>query len=120
MPAWGIVLRLTLLKKLFLKNTAGECQVEIINPLDHPKTPIFVRETETDYDKIVKYVPDLYKVGYEVSDATIPATLIETGYVIVLFEALREILAETSPNLIITTYPLYQAPLNAIFQLQKS
>ena len=106
-------------EKALLEKYGGECQVEIINPLDHPKTPSFVRETETDYDKIVKYVPDLYKVGYEVSDATIPATLIETGYVIVLFEALREILAETSPDLIITTYPLYQAPLNAIFQLQK-
>ena len=106
-------------EKALLEKYGGECQVEIINPLDHPKTPSFVRETETDYDKIVKYVPDLYKVGYEVSDATIPATLIETAYVIVLFEALREILAETSPDLIITTYPLYQAPINAIFQLGK-
>ena len=95
------------------------CQVEIINPLDHPKVPGFIRESESDYDKIVKYLPDLYQFGFDVSDANLPATLMETSYVLVLFEAMREILAKSSPDLVITTYPLYQAPVKAVFQLKK-
>ena len=106
-------------EKALLQKFGQDCETKIINPLDHPKTPGFVRETETDYDKIVKYLPDLYKLGYEVSDATLPATLIETGYIVVLYEALREILADTTPDLVITTYPLYQAPLQAVFQLTR-
>ena len=107
------------LQEAFLQEYDRECRVEIINPLDHPKTPGFIRETETDYDNIVKFVPDLYQVGYEVSDATVPSTLIEAGYIVVLFEALRDILADKTPDLVITTYPLYQAPLKAVLQLNK-
>ncbi len=107
------------LEQALLQKYGRDCQMEIINPLDHPKTPAFVRETETDYDKIVKFIPDLYQIGYEVSDATVPSTLIEAGYTVVLFEALQEILTDTSPDMVITTYPLYQAPLNAVLQLKK-
>lgn len=95
------------------------CQVEINNPLDHPKVPSFIRDSQSDYDKIVKHLPDLYKVGYEVSDASLPASLMEAGYIVVLYEAMREIIAEAAPDLVITTYPLYQAPLKAVFQLSE-
>lgn len=95
------------------------CEVEIINPLDHPKVPGFIREAESDYDKIVNRMPDLYQFGYDVSDANLPSTLMETSYVLVLFEAMREILTATSPDLVITTYPLFQAPVKAVFQLKK-
>lgn len=107
------------LQEALLQKYDQDCQVEIINPLDHPKTPGFLRETETDYDKIVKFIPDLYQVGYEVSDANVPSTLIEAGYIVVLFEALRDILADKTPDLVITTYPLYQAPLKAVLQLKR-
>lgn len=107
------------LQQALLQKYDQDCQVEIINPLDHPKTPGFVRETETDYDKIVKFIPDLYQIGYEVSDAAVPSTLIEAGYTVVLFEALRDILADTTPDMVITTYPLYQAPLKAVLELNK-
>ena len=50
----------------------GQCQVEIINPLDDPRTPFFLRDSQTDYDRIVREVPELYKLGYGVSGDTIP------------------------------------------------
>jgi 1,2-diacylglycerol 3-beta-galactosyltransferase len=106
-------------QKALLQRFGHFCEVKIINPLDHPKVPRFIRESESDYDKIVKRMPDLYQFGFDVSDANLPASLMENSYVLVLFESLREILAEASPDLVITTYPLYQAPVEVMFQLKK-
>ncbi len=33
------------------------CQVEIVNPLDDPRTPFFLRDSQADYDTIIKRAP---------------------------------------------------------------
>ncbi|MEJ5201228.1 MAG: hypothetical protein WHV66_03245, partial [Anaerolineales bacterium] len=43
------------------------CQVEIENPLEDKRTPAFLRETQSDYDRIVREMPDLYRVGFGAS-----------------------------------------------------
>jgi 1,2-diacylglycerol 3-beta-galactosyltransferase len=106
-------------QKALCQKYSQHCDVEIINPLNHPKVPGFIRESETDYDKIVKRVPELYQFGYDVLDSNLPATMVDNSYAMVLFEAMREILIASSPDLVITTYPLYQAAVEAFFRLNK-
>jgi 1,2-diacylglycerol 3-beta-galactosyltransferase len=107
------------LKAAFQMKYGEQCDVIINNPLDHPKTPGFLRKSQTDYDEIVKKLPDLYEVGYEISDGTLPVTLIEGGMIVALYETLREIVLDIKPDLILITYPVYQAPLSAVAILNK-
>ncbi len=89
------------------------CQVTIVNPLEDKRSPFFLRESQSDYDKIVKTMPELYKFGYEASDSAVPAAIVESALTVFLYEAIRDILNEYQPDSIITTYPLYQSAVNA-------
>jgi hypothetical protein len=52
-----------------LKETYGkECLSEIVNPLDDPHSPAFLREDQSNYDRLVRELPDLYELGYRVSE----------------------------------------------------
>jgi hypothetical protein len=45
-----------------------ECLAEIVNPLDDPHSPAFLREDQSNYDRLVRELPDLYELGYRVSE----------------------------------------------------
>lgn len=94
-------------------------QISLINPLDNKKAPFFIRDSQSEYDKWVRDVPELYKFGYELSDAPIPVTILEAILVVSLYEVFSEIIEEHQPDIIINTYPLYQAPFVAVRTLQK-
>jgi len=83
----------------------------IRNPLDHPDIPEIVRESQSDYDEVVNAIPELYKLGYEISDSNFPVSVMEEAFSFLLLEVMQEIIAGTSPDLIISTYPIYGAPL---------
>ena len=54
---------------------AEQVEALILNPLDDKRTPFFLRDSQSDYDRIVRNVPELYRLGYEASDAPIPGTI---------------------------------------------
>lgn len=97
----------------------GQFQIEIVNPLDNKKAPYFIRESQSEYDKWVRNVPDLYKFGYEMSDSPIPVTILEAILSVTLFEAINETIEKFVPDIVINTYPLYQAPFVAVRSLLK-
>ncbi len=96
-----------------------ECETVMINPLNDERTPALLRETQTDYDFIIQNIPKIYRIGYEISDAAIPATIAESASIVLLYDVLRDLLDEYQPDAIITTYPAYQAPLSAIFAIEE-
>jgi len=103
-----------------LQETYGQdCSVEIVNPMDDPRAPAFLRDGESGYDKIVRAAPDLYQLGYEVGDTQVVSGLIKNSFTLMLFIALREILRTKQPDVIVCTYPTYQEILFAIFTLEK-
>jgi 1,2-diacylglycerol 3-beta-galactosyltransferase len=98
-----------------LKQTYGnQLHIDIVNPLDNKKAPFFLRESQSDYDKIIRSIPELYKVGYEASDSTFSATVFERALTVLLYDVMFEIIQEYQPDVILTTYPLYQAPFTAV------
>jgi 1,2-diacylglycerol 3-beta-galactosyltransferase len=101
-----------------LRETYGDgCVVEIVNPLDDRRVPAWLRRSQADYDRIVREMPDLYRFGYEATDASVPSFVIESALSVVLFEVVRDLVREHRPDAIVTTYPLYQAPLQAVYAL---
>ena len=103
-----------------LKMILGDgCKTEINNPLNHPNVPNFIKDSQSDYDEIVKNLPELYEIGYKVSDSSFPVSLMEGGFTILLVNLLRKILKEVNPDLIICTYPIFMAPLKVILNARK-
>ncbi len=96
------------------------CAVEIVNPLNDKSVPTVLRDTQTDYDTIVKNAPKLYSLGYDISDATVPIAMIDFTLILTLFDALDDLLKKIRPHAIVTTYPLYQGPLKVACQLRQS
>jgi 1,2-diacylglycerol 3-beta-galactosyltransferase len=96
-----------------------DCAIEIINPLEDKRVPAVLRHSQTDYDKIVRDMPELYKFGYEASDASVPSKVVESTLVVMLFEALHDLIRHHRPDAIVTTYPLYQSPLSAVYMIGK-
>jgi 1,2-diacylglycerol 3-beta-galactosyltransferase len=92
-------------------------KVDVVNALDHPLTPRAFRDGQSDYDRIVRDSPELWQATYEATDSTLASKLMESGLVAALYAPLRDILNGYDPDVIVSTYMLYQAPLNAIFRL---
>jgi 1,2-diacylglycerol 3-beta-galactosyltransferase len=96
-----------------------ECAVDIINPMQDERVPLLLRSSQSDYDRIVREMPDLYRLGYEASDAALPSAIVEGALIVMLFEAMWDVVRRYQPDAIVTTYPLYQAPLGAVFSIQR-
>lgn len=94
-------------------------KVEIANPLDDKRAPFFLRDSQSDYDRIVRNLPELYRVGYETSDARLLIPVLENALIVLLFDVMRDIMKQFQPDAVITTYPLYQAPLVAVRTLHR-
>lgn len=98
---------------------AAACDVAVVNALEDRRAPALLRRAQDDYDRMVREVPDLYRIGYEASDGTLPVSIVEQALIAMLYAALRDVLQQEQPHAIVTTYPLYQAPLAAIFALSR-
>jgi 1,2-diacylglycerol 3-beta-galactosyltransferase len=98
---------------------AEDLTVEIVNPLDDKRVPTFLRESQTDYTKWVRNVPELYQLGYEASDSLLPTTLLENSLVVLMIDAMRGVLEHSQPDVILTTYPLYQSTLTTLFHSKR-
>lgn len=103
---------------LELKHGA-ECETKIINPLDDRRAPFFLRDSGADYDRILRLAPELYKLGYEASDSEIPSILMENVLTLGLYEIMDDLIRSEKPDAIVSTYPLFQAPLATYFKLNR-
>lgn len=103
-----------------LHETYGqECQVDIINPLDDPRSPAFLREDQSNYDKLVRELPDLYKLGYQVGETRMASSLVNTTWTLMMFNVLREIIRKMQPDVIVVTYLFFQGILSAIYGVDR-
>lgn len=95
------------------------CCYEIINPLDDERAPAFLRDSQEDYDRLVREMPDLYKLRYQISDSALPSALMSSAVTLMLFRVLQDQIASFNPDVVVATHPLYPAPLAAVTTLGK-
>jgi 1,2-diacylglycerol 3-beta-galactosyltransferase len=98
----------------------SECEVSIINPIEDRRAPFFLRDSAADYDRVVRKAPELYRFGYDLSDNEIPSFLIERVVTVSMYEIMRDLVRKSQPDAIVVTYPLYQAPLAALFTINQA
>jgi len=63
--------------------------------------------------------PELYELGYEVTDAMVPNAVLEAVLTAVVFALMRDVVQHYEPDVVVTTYPHYQAPLSAVFTVDE-
>lgn len=103
-----------------LQELAGDdCDLHLVNPLEDKRSPFFLRDSQADYDLIVKQAPELYKLGYEASDNPIPSAIADTALAVLLYEVMSDLVDTYKPDAIVTTYPLYQSALEAVFTIDR-
>ncbi|MFC1655668.1 glycosyltransferase [Patescibacteria group bacterium] len=68
---------------------------------------IFSRTVEAAYDGSVKYLPAFYKTFFDLTDAPWPVKFLNTMNYPMLNTAMKKVLKETDPDLIISTYPIW-------------
>jgi 1,2-diacylglycerol 3-beta-galactosyltransferase len=102
------------------KMHGSRCAVEVSNPLDDPRTPGWLRDSQSNYDRLARQTPELYQAGYDLSDGKMVSKAIENGMRTLLYRSLRDCVDRFRPDAIVSTYPLYQAPLGAVFALTKT
>ncbi len=96
-----------------------QCQVDIVNPLEDKHTPAFLRDSQTDYDRIVREIPDLYRIGYGASDSTVPSFLAGRALTVLLYETMADVITAYQPDVVLVIYPIYQEPLRAVFTVNR-
>jgi len=97
----------------------GQVQAEMVNPIDDKTAPKFLRDEQQKYDQRVTGTPNLYRLTYELSEKKISTTLTENAMIVLLHETMTRALDEIKPDVIVTTYPLYLAPLSGIFSIKR-
>ncbi len=107
------------IKEALEETYAGKVIAEVVNPLDEPTAPEFLRNSQSDYDRWVRNVPELYQLGYEASDRPVPNAIMEQSLIILLEETMRNFLETHKPDVIVTTYPAYQAPMLAALRRKR-
>jgi 1,2-diacylglycerol 3-beta-galactosyltransferase len=94
------------------------CQTEIVNVFDDKHVPLFLRRTQDDYDKVVREWPEIYKLGYQATDGLLRGSIFENSLMVLLYEAVRRVYKTYRPDVVVTTFPFFQAPLGAYFTLK--
>ena len=92
----------------------------IINPLDEPGAPPFMRGAENDYDKLAREWPQFYKLGYKMSDMALTTNVTEMAYVMMMYEVIARLMKQHAPDIVVITFPTYQYPVAAHRRLTNS
>lgn len=94
-----------------------DCEIETVNPLNDERVPRPLRKSGEDYDRLVRVMPGLYKLEYDMADSAATSAMVNSALSVILFEVMNDLVKQYQPHAIVTPYPLYQAPLAAVFAL---
>ena len=98
----------------------GEDQVNlVVNPiLDSPSLSL-MKPIEKNYDKGVRNVPSLWRLGYEFSDSRQFSELMEGALTLFLQRNIGDFVKSFMPHAILLTNPMFNAPAGKVRQEQE-
>jgi 1,2-diacylglycerol 3-beta-galactosyltransferase len=100
-----------------IEEMGGEAvEVTVLNPLEHKRIPSVLRNGQADYDWLVRELPGLYRMTYQATDTAVPSRIVERAAGLFFRQVVRDTLLHHRPDLIIATFPVYQAALGPMLQ----
>ena len=104
----------------FGTSLAGQCEVRVANPLNSKKAPGWLRNLQSDYDLVARKMPELYRIGFDLSDMSVACKVMENALSVLLFRCVRDAFRDFGPDAIIVTFPLYLPALVTVFALESA
>ncbi len=102
-----------------LRHKYGEaCDSEIVNILEDERVPSFLRMAQDNYDQLVREYDELYDLGFRISDAAVPATLVDRAVAMLLLGVMRGLIHQYEPDVIVPTHPMCQMPLDTVYRVE--
>ncbi|NDJ51734.1 MAG: hypothetical protein GYB68_01465 [Chloroflexi bacterium] len=98
---------------------AGQLHVDVANPVAAEGVPTFIKERQFNYDNLIQNTPELYKASYEASNLPGATSLVEAVLMVTMYDTIRMAVERYQPDVIVSVFPYYQAPLAAYFALQR-
>ncbi|MGF1506405.1 MAG: glycosyltransferase [Anaerolineae bacterium] len=98
-----------------LEATDRKLNITVANPIESDDVPDFIKQREADYDEVVRNMPELYRASFQASNIPAASSMLEAIYIVTLYDIMRRTIEQHKPDLIISVFPTYQAPLAALF-----
>jgi 1,2-diacylglycerol 3-beta-galactosyltransferase len=92
-----------------------DCTVQIDNPLDDKRLPLILRRSQSNYDRVVRELPQLFTLAYTVAQTRGTSTIVHQTVGAMLLRVMRELVEKSQPDAIVAPYPLYCTALSATF-----
>ncbi len=83
------------------------CQPRLLNPLDEPGVPAALRNVQSDFNRVVRLAPALYRLGHGLANTTLPTRFMEHMEVLTLSEPIGHMLERAQPDVVVTTHPVF-------------
>jgi 1,2-diacylglycerol 3-beta-galactosyltransferase len=98
---------------------AGECELIIVNPLEDDRAPSFLRDSQEDYDRLVREMPEMYRIQYQIGDLPVSAAMTEGALTVMLYQVFKDLTRRHRPDVVVATQNFFPAPLAALTSLGK-
>jgi 1,2-diacylglycerol 3-beta-galactosyltransferase len=93
--------------------------VVIANPLDSEPAPALLKRSESEYDRLVQRLPEVYRAGYTFTEEDVPRVVIEAGALVLLAQSLHQLLRKHRPAVVVHTFSMFQAAVHALMVLER-
>ncbi len=85
----------------------AHCRAVLVNPLEEPDAPLVLRELQSDFSRVVRLAPNLYRLGHGIANSWLPTRLMEQLEVRTMTAAIGRILDREQPDVVVTTHPAF-------------
>ena len=83
------------------------CRPLLVNPLEEPGVPAVLRNTQSEFNRVVRFAPALYRFGHGLANTALPTRLMERLEVLTLSGPIGRVLDRARPDVVVTTHPSF-------------
>lgn len=81
------------------------------NPFDEPSVPAVIRQAQSDHTRLVRELPQVYTLGLRVTDSDLTKGIGSVAGLLILSEAITDLIDRHEPNVVVVTHPISIEPL---------
>jgi UDP-N-acetylglucosamine:LPS N-acetylglucosamine transferase len=85
----------------------AQCRPILVNPLEEPGVPAALRNVQSDFNRVVRLAPSLYRFGHGLANTALPTRVMERMEVLTLSEPIGRVLRRARPDVVVTTHPVF-------------
>lgn len=86
-------------------------EIILANPFDEPSVPAVIRGAQADHTRLVRELPQVYSLGLRVTDSDLTKGLGSVAGLLILSEAITDLVDRHLPRVVVVTHPISIEPL---------